>query len=160
METLLLSGSDVRELLTIEECIKGVEEAFKLRALGKADPPAIIGVHAKDGGFHIKAAILNLGREYFVSKTNANFPQNRKKNGMPTIQGVMVVSDAGNGRLLALMDSIEITTIRTGAATAVAAKYLSNPDAKTITIIGCGNQGRISLKALMTVRKIQKAICV
>jgi alanine dehydrogenase len=157
METLLLSGNDVRELLTIQECIKAVEEAFKLRALGQADPPAIIGVHAKDGGFHIKAGILNLGREYFVSKTNANFPLNRKKNGLPTIQGVMVVSDARDGRLLALMDSIEITTIRTGAATAVAAKFLSNPDAKTITVIGCGNQGRISLLALMAVREIQKA---
>jgi alanine dehydrogenase len=156
MDTLLLNGNDVRELLTIEECISGVEEAFKLRALGKADAPAILGVHAKDGGFHIKAGILNLGREYFVSKTNANFPQNRKKNGLPTIQGVMVVSDAQNGRLLALMDSIEITIIRTGAATAVAAKYLSNPDAKTVTIVGCGNQGEISLKALMAVREIQK----
>jgi alanine dehydrogenase len=54
------------------------------------------------------------------------------------------------------MDSIEITIIRTGAATAVAAKYLAPVDAKTITICGCGNQGRISLKALMKVRSFKK----
>jgi alanine dehydrogenase len=156
METILLNGNDVRSLLTIEECITAVEEAFRLRAVGKADPPSILGVHARDGGFHIKAGILNLGREYFVSKTNANFPQNRKKNGLPTIQGVIIVSDAQDGRLLALMDSIEITIIRTGAATAVAAKYLSNPNADSLSIIGCGNQGRISVEAIMTVRKIRK----
>jgi ornithine cyclodeaminase/alanine dehydrogenase len=54
------------------------------------------------------------------------------------------------------MDSIEITILRTGAATAVAAKYLSLHDAKIATICGCGNQGRISLKALMEVRKLEK----
>jgi ornithine cyclodeaminase/alanine dehydrogenase len=54
------------------------------------------------------------------------------------------------------MDSIEITIIRSGAATAVAAKYLALPDAKTITICGCGNQGKISLKGLMKVRQLKK----
>jgi alanine dehydrogenase len=155
METLLIKRKDVRTLLTMEECITGVEEAFKLRALGKANAPGILGVHAQNGGFHIKAGILNLGREYFVSKTNANFPGNAKRHGLPTIQGVVVVSDAQNGRLLALLDSIEITIIRTGAATAVAAKYLSNPESKTVTICGCGNQGRVSLKALLAVRAIE-----
>lgn len=156
METLLLGRKDVKALLTIDECIAGVEQAFKLRALGKAQAPGVLGVHAQDGGFHIKAGILNLGREYFVAKTNANFPENMKRNGLPTIQGVVVVSDAQNGALLALLDSIEITIIRTGAATAVAAKYLSNPESKTVSICGCGNQGRISLKALTAVRTIER----
>ncbi|MBT1699545.1 ornithine cyclodeaminase family protein [Fulvivirgaceae bacterium PWU4] len=156
METLLLGRKDVRALLTIDECIAGVEQAFKLRALGKAQAPGVLGVHAHDGGFHIKAGILTLGRAYFVTKTNANFPDNMKRHGLPTIQGVVVVSDAQNGALLALLDSIEITIIRTGAATAVAAKYLSNPEAKTVTICGCGNQGRISLKALLAVRTIER----
>src|SRR5204863_7570503 len=87
---------------------------------------------------------------------NANFPSNSKQYGLPTIQGVTVVCDGVNGRLLSLMDSIEITIIRTGAATAVAAKYLALPDAKIVTICGCGNQGRISLKALMKVRQLKK----
>jgi alanine dehydrogenase len=156
METLILKKKDVRTLLTIPECIVAVEEAFKLWALGKAQPPAILGVHARDGGFHIKAGILNLGREYFVAKTNANFPQNPTRDNLPTIQGVIIVSDAKNGKLLALMDSIEITIVRTGAATAVAAKYLSNVDAKTVTICGCGNQRLISVKALKAVRDIQR----
>lgn len=153
--TLLIKRNEVASLLSIEECISAVEQAFKLRALGKAMPPGILGVHASQGGFHIKAGILNLSKPYFASKTNANFPQNMKKNGLPTIQGIIVVSDAENGKLLALMDSMEVTIIRTGAATAVAAKYLSLPETETATICGCGNQGKISLRALMKVRQLK-----
>jgi ornithine cyclodeaminase/alanine dehydrogenase len=61
---------------------------------------------------------------------------------------VIVLSDAENGYPLSVMDSIEITIQRTGAATAVAAKYLARPDSRTLTIVGCGNQGRVSLMAL------------
>ena len=153
--TLLIKRHEVASLLSIEECISAVEQAFKLRALGKAMPPGILGVHASQGGFHIKAGILNLSKPYFAAKTNANFPQNMKKNGLPTIQGIIVVSDAENGKLLALMDSMEVTIIRTGAATAVAAKYLSLRGAETATICGCGNQGKVSLRALMKVRQLK-----
>jgi alanine dehydrogenase len=155
-ETLLLKRHDVAQLLSIEECIAAVEHAFKLYAAGEAPTPGILGIHTQDGGFHIKAGILNLGRNYFVAKTNANFPANSKKNGLPTIQGVITVCDAENGRLLALMDSIEITILRTGAATAVAAKYLAKTNAKTVTICGSGNQGKISLRAVMKVRQLEK----
>ncbi|HLL13735.1 MAG TPA: ornithine cyclodeaminase family protein [Pyrinomonadaceae bacterium] len=154
-DTLLLGRREVAALLTLDECIAAVEEAFKLQAEGKTLPPGILGIHARDGGFHIKAGILNPGRTYFVAKVNANFPQNMKRFGLPLIQGIIVVCDGENGRLLALMDSMEITIIRTGAATAVAAKYLARVDAKTATICGCGNQGRISLKALMKVRRLE-----
>ena len=81
---------------------------------------------------------------------------NPRRHDLPTIQGVIAVSDGSNGKLLALMDSMEITTIRTGAATGVAAKYLARPDSKTATIIGCGNQGKISLRALMNTFKLEK----
>jgi alanine dehydrogenase len=154
--TLLLKRRDVANLLTIEECITAVEGAFKLHAEGKAMPPKVLGIHVDEGGFHIKAGVLGLSRTYFVAKANANFPGNVRKHNLPTIQGIIVVCDGNNGRLLALMDSIEITIIRTGAATAVATKYLAPVDAKTITICGCGNQGRISLKALMKVRSFKK----
>ena len=155
-DTLILNRSDVASLLGIDECIGAVEHAFKMRAMGEAAAPGILGIHATDGGFHIKAGILDLQRPYFVAKINANFPMNPKQHGLPIIQGVIAVSDASNGKLLALMDSMEITTLRTGAATGVAAKYLARADARTATIIGCGNQGKISLRALMKVRRLEK----
>lgn len=154
--TLLLTRRDVASLLTIEECIAAVERAFELQGEGKAAPPGILGVHARDGGFHIKAGILNLDRSYFAAKLNANFPENANRFGLPTIQGVIALCDAENGYPLALMDSIEITIQRTGAATAVAAKYLARRDSKIATICGCGNQGRISLLALSTIVDLSK----
>ena len=155
-ETLLLTRRDVANLLTVTECMVAVENAFGLYANGKMMPPKVLGIHVDNGGFHIKAGVLGSDKTYFSAKTNANFPNNSKENGLPTIQGVIVVCDGTNGRLLSLMDSIEITILRTGAATGIAAKYLALPDAKVATICGCGNQGRISLKALMEVRKLEK----
>lgn len=154
--TLLLTGRDVAALLTIEECMAAVENAFKLHGEGKTSPPGILGVYARDGGFHIKAGLLELRRSYFAAKVNANFPENAKRFGLPTIQGVVILCDGENGYPLALIDSIEITIQRTGAATGVAAKYLARSDSKTATICGCGNQGRISLRALTKVLPIQK----
>jgi len=155
-DTLLLTRFDVSMLLGIEECIEGVEQAFKLYAEGKAKHPGVLGIHADEGGFHIKAGIMELSQSYFVAKTNSNFPANPQKNHLPTIQGVIIVCDANNGRLLAVMDSIEITIIRTGAATAVAAKYFSLEHSKVATICGCGNQGKISVATLLKVRNIEK----
>lgn len=151
--TILLTRRDVANLLTIEECITGVENVFKSHALGNAVSPQVLGMHVAGGGFHIKAGI---SEKYFVAKLNANFPLNQQQFGIPTIQGVTMVCDVITGKLLALMDSIEITIIRTGAATAVAAKYLSLADAHTATICGCGNQGSISVKALKAVRPLKR----
>ena len=155
--TLLLRRSDIAALLGVEECMAAVEHAFMLHAQGKVTPPGILGIHTAGGGFHIKAGLLELGRRYFAAKTNANFPQNMKRFGLPLIQGVIVLCDGENGYPLALMDSMEITIIRTGAATGVAAKYLARPDAQVVTVCGCGNQGRISLRALAAVRPLARA---
>lgn len=152
--TLLLTRSDVADLLDLDTCITAVEEAFRLHGEGDATT-GVLGIHVEGGGFHIKAGTLRLRRPYFAAKTNANFPNNPAR-GLPTIQGVIVLADAELGTPLALLDSIEITTLRTGAATAVAAKYLARPDARTAAILGCGNQGRIQLKALQRVRPLTR----
>jgi alanine dehydrogenase len=154
--TLLLTRREVAALLSLDECIAAVENAFRLHGEDKTSPPGILGVHAHDGGFHIKAGLLEVGRNYFVAKTNANFPQNMSRSGLPTIQGIIMLCDAENGYPLALMDSIEITILRTGAATAVAAKYLARPESNVVTICGCGNQGRIQLRALAKVLPIER----
>jgi alanine dehydrogenase len=154
--TLLLRRKEIAELLSLDECIAAVEQAFRLYAEGKSPPPGILGVPANEGGFHIKAAELKLGRSYFAVKTNGNFFRNQQRFGMPNIQGIVLLSDGENGYPLALMDSIEITILRTGAATAVAAKYLARPDAKVATICGCGNQGRVQLRALARVRRLER----
>ena len=156
--TLLLTRSQVAELLTLGECLAAVEEAFRLHGEGRTAPPGVLGLHAADGGFHIKAALLQQERAYFAAKANANFPENRSRFGLPTIQGVIVLSDAENGKPLAVMDSIEITIQRTGAATAVAARRLARPDSQVVTIAGCGSQGAVQLRSLALVLPIRRAL--
>jgi alanine dehydrogenase len=158
--TLLLTAQDVASLLDFEECMKTVEEAFRLYAEGRAAKPGLLHVDSMDGEFHIKAGALELRKRYFALKVNGGFFRNVEHYGMPNIQGLIVLCDGENGYPLAVMDSKEITRKRTGAATAVAAKYLARAESKTVTICGCGAQGRIQLRALTCVLPIEKVFAV
>jgi alanine dehydrogenase len=155
--TLILTRSDVVQLLRLEDCIGAVEEMFRAQAEGRVPPPGILGYHVPDGGFHIKAAGAG---KYFAAKVNANFPGNPTRYGLSTIQGIVALYDAERGTPLAIMDSIEITAQRTAAATAVAARHLAGKDAAVATIVGCGVQGRFQLEAIGLVRPIRRAYAV
>jgi alanine dehydrogenase len=152
--TLLLGRGDVERLLTPAVCIEAVEDAFHRHALGETPPPGILGMHAGAGSFHVKAAGLDGA---FAAKLNANFPGNPAR-GLPTIQGVVIVCDTQDGRLLALMDSMAITALRTAAATAVAAKFLSRESSETLLICGCGAQAPAQLAALLAVRRPKRVL--
>src|SRR5262249_26517938 len=154
--TLLLTRGDISTLLTLDQCIVAVESAFREHGLARTSAPKVLGMPSVDGGFHIKAALLTLESAYFAAKLNGNFFNNGERFSMPNIQGLLILADARNGYPLAVMDSIEITILRTGAATAVAAKYLARSDAKVATIRGCGNQGRVQLRALARVVPLNK----
>ena len=153
--TLVLSGADVRALLPPADCISAVEAAFRRQAEGGMPDPVVLGMHLARGGFHVKAAALRLEHPYFVAKLNANFPGNPQQ-GLPTIQGIVALCDADDGRLLALLDSIEITRLRTGAATAIAAKYLARPESTTVMLFGCGSQSRAQLECLAAVLPLSR----
>ena len=154
---LILSRRDVLDLLTLRGCIGAVERAFRLRAEGRTLGPGVLGVPAEDGGFHIKAAGLVGERSYFAAKTNANFPENPRRFGLPTIQGTIALADASIGTPLAIIESGSVTALRTAAATAVAAKFLARHDARTATIVGCGVQGELQLAAIAAVLPLQRA---
>lgn len=158
-DTLLLTSQDVRRLMSLDECIDAVEDAFRQHALGRSISPSVLGAHVPGGGFHVKTAGLATNHEsVFVAKVNANFPGNPSRCSLPTIQGVIVMYDASNGRPLAILDSIEITRVRTAAASAVAARYLAREEAATVTVCGCGEQGRSQLRGLTRVRPIRRVL--
>jgi len=137
---MILTRSQVKELLDYDSCIAAVEAAFRS---DRVIPSGILGSHADNGSFHVKTAGLD---RFYATKINANFP-----DSIPRIQGVLALFDSTNGKLLAVMDSIEITTIRTAAASAVAAKYLAKKNSRSLTIVGYGNQGRSHVEALSRV---------
>ena len=160
--TLIVGRDVVGRLLQMPDCIDAVEQAFRRHAYGEAITPAVLGTQVQGGGFHVKTAgMVDAidGCPVFAVKVNANFPANPDLHGLPTIQGVLALFDAAKGRLLALLDSIEITTLRTAAATAVAAKYLA-PETAAVAICGCGEQARSQLRALWCVRPLERVAAI
>jgi Predicted ornithine cyclodeaminase, mu-crystallin homolog len=140
----------------MRDCVTAVEAAFAASSVDRTIAAGVLGSHVTDGGFHVKTAGILGAASYFAAKINANFPKNPARSGRPTIQGILVLYDATNGDPLAVMDSAEITRLRTAAATAVAAKYLSRPDASSVTICGCGVQAAAQVEALTVVRPITR----
>jgi len=148
-ETLILSRAAISRAMSFGDYVDAVEDAFRRHYAGRVDVPPVVHTPGENGVFHVKSASYLDAPRYVAVKVNGNFPKNQKEFGLPTIQGAVVLSDGSNGRLLAILDSIEITAQRTAAATAVAAKHLADPKTETATIVGCGVQGYIQLKALM-----------
>lgn len=159
--TRVLTRADVEQVLDLPSCIDAVEDALRAAAQDRARS-AILGVHARDGGLHAKAAYLeeNSDTSWLVAKLNSNFPQNPRLNALPTIQGVLALFDGRCGRLVALMDSSALTVLRTAAATGVAARLLSSPRASSVTIIGCGAQALAQVRAVACVREIRRVISI
>src|SRR5207253_2096734 len=122
----------------------------------RADLPPPMHIGGAGGDFHVKGAMLALERPYVAVKTNGNFPDNARFS-LPTVQGAILLCDGERGTPLALIDSIEITSARTGAASALAARYLADPSAAAITVCGCGVQGRIQLKSIANALPIRLA---
>lgn len=154
--TRMISRGEVASLLRMDDCIAAVEAALLAHARGQTIPPASVGAAADGGAFHVKIAGLRTERPYFVTKVNGNFYGNTERFGLPRIQGLVMLCDARNGYPLAVMDSTEITAVRTAAATAVAARWLARRDSTVATICGCGLQGRFHLHALREVLPLAK----
>jgi len=157
---LLLGRQAVAELLPLSACIEAVEAAFRLLGEARVPPPGTLGHPVPGGGFHVKVASIEGRRRYFAAKVNGNFPENPGRWGLPTIQGVVVLCDGETGVPLAILDSAEVTALRTGAATAVAARRLARPDSRVATIVGCGVQGRVQLRALRAVLPLTRVFAV
>ena len=157
MGTILLARRDIAALMDNAAWLDSVETGFRAAAEGRALAPPPMALEAIDGAFHAKGASLMLDRLYVALKLNGNFPLNPDRNGLPTIQGALLLCDGSNGALLAIMDSIEITLRRTAAATALAARFLARPDSATVLICGCGEQGAAQLDALCEVLPLRRA---
>ena len=147
-QLIILSREDLAALVPFSEYVDAVADAFRMHSIGGAILPPPMHIPTSSGGFHVKAGLLPIGPGYAAFKVNGNFPGNGQTHGLPTIQGGILLFDASTGSPVAVLDSIEITIKRTGAATAIAARYLARPESRTVTIFGCGVQGRIQLTAM------------
>jgi len=159
MATLFLTRSDVRGLMRMTAVIEAVEQAFKDWAQGKANMPAKSYLVVDKGDFRAMPAALRDSTG--VKWVNAH-PQNPSL-GLPTVMAILIYSDPLTGYPLAVMDATDITAYRTGAAAAIASKYLARADSHTLGIIGAGRQAYTQLSAhaeLFHLRHIKVFDCV
>lgn len=145
---LYLSQADVISVgLTMAEIIEALEQMFQEKGEGRVEMPPKPGIHTMPEAFihAMPAYIPAMGAAGM--KWVSGYPENYQR-GLPYITGLLILNDPETGVPLAVMDCVWITAQRTGAATAVAAKWLARPDSETVGILGCGVQGRSNLEAL------------
>ena len=148
--TLILTNKDITRLVDIKKSIGVVEKAFKAYALSKIQMPSKIylPLGKYEGDFRAMPAYIQSMDAAAVKWVNVH-PHNKKYN-LPTVMGELVLSDPRNGFPLSIMDATLLTSFRTAAAGAVAAKYLARKDSKVLGLVGCGEQAKTQLQALRT----------
>lgn len=146
---LYLSRADVAQVgPAMPAIIAALEAAFIEKGRGRVEMPPKPGIHPGGGDNFIHAMpayIPALGSAGV--KWVSGYPGNQSR-GLPYINGLLILNDPDTGLPLAVMDCVWITAARTGAATALAARYLARPDSSVAGILGCGVQGRSNLEAL------------
>jgi len=133
----------------MSEIVDQLEVAFREKGKGLVEMPPKPGIHPgnRDNFIHAMPAYIPALKSAGM-KWVSGFPENEKR-GLPYISGLLILNDPDTGLPISVMDCIWITAMRTGAATAVSAKYLARHDSSTVGILGCGVQGRSNIEALV-----------
>jgi len=157
-QLLYLSQADVGAVgLTMADVINALEDMFHEKGEGRVEMPPKPGIHTRPDAFiHAMPAYIP-ALESAGLKWVSGYPENQKL-GLPYIAGLLILNDPETGIPLAVMDCVWITAKRTGAASAVAAKYLAHPDSEVVGILGCGVQGRSNLEALNVLFPLKKVM--
>ena len=156
MDPLFINKEKIAALLPMNECIGIMEKMFRALACGEIGQPLrnIMWLPGKKGLLGMMPGHA-AGLGVMGIKVITVFHSNREK-GFPSHQGVVILFDANNGQPLMIFDALEITAIRTAAASAAATKLLSRDDSATLAIIGSGEQARRHIEAILLVRKIKQ----
>jgi ornithine cyclodeaminase/alanine dehydrogenase-like protein (mu-crystallin family) len=126
-----------------ERAVDAVRDAFIAYARGEwTMPPKVYVTAYPEGDFRAMPA---LGSGHALLKWVTSFPGNPAK-GIPTVMGVVLVSSAEDGRLVAMLDAGAVTAVRTGAAAVLAAETLGRDDAETAAVVGAGVNGEATAR--------------
>ena len=161
MQTLLLDPDAVEAAADLGDIVSAVEAAFAADARGDTQMPAksYIELPRYNGDFRSMPAYLDAGEWDAAAVKWVNVhPDNPGDHDLPTVMGTVVYSDPETAFPLALIDGTNITRLRTGAAAAVATKYLAVADARSMGIVGAGVQSYTQLEAVSQVRPIETVV--
>jgi alanine dehydrogenase len=140
------SGDHVREAVSPERAYEAVHEAFIAYARSEWSMPPKVYVPAYPAGDF--RAMPALGAGHALLKWVTSFPANPAK-GLPTVTGLVLLSDASNGTLLAALDAAAVTALRTGAAAVLAAEVLGHANAHDAAVIGAGVNGEAAARTFV-----------
>jgi ornithine cyclodeaminase/alanine dehydrogenase-like protein (mu-crystallin family) len=139
-------AADVERAVSPHEAYDAVRHAFMAYARGEwAMPPKVYVTNYPAGDFRAMPAI---GGGHALLKWVTSFPGNPAR-GLPTVTGLVVLSDADDGRLLAVLDAAAVTALRTAAAGVLAADTLCRPEASSYAVVGCGVNGAEAVRMLI-----------
>lgn len=154
---LVLSGNELKNVLTMKGCIDAMREAFGALSKGEVDVPLRTGIEmVPDDGVALFMPVYlpNLMR---VGVKTVTINKDNPDKGLPLIHAMVMVFDSSTGAPLALMDGEVITAMRTGAVSGLATTLLARGDARVAAITGTGAQGETQLEGVCTARDIDKA---
>lgn len=141
MRTLVLSRRDVEGVVTMKRAVDAVERAFAAFGRGEAAMPPKVYLPIEDHHGDFRAMPSRLGESAGIKWVNVH-NRNRVDHDLPTVMGVFILNDPATAFPLAIMDGTLLTALRTGAAGAVASKYLGPAEPTTIGFVGAGAQAR------------------
>jgi ornithine cyclodeaminase/alanine dehydrogenase-like protein (mu-crystallin family) len=156
MQTLILTRTQIRDLLDANELLPALREAFIAHSTRRSVEAMRIPVSLPETEVPAGASGMLLapglvpGIPAYTVKVHAKFPGQE-----PAIRGALLLHDMATGGLLAILESSYLNGLRTGLAGALGADALARPEAETVAIIGAGAQGRAQLAALRLLRAIR-----
>ncbi len=154
-QILFLNQKDIKSIITPRDAFDAVEYAFRMHARRRVQMPAKIYLDYTRYRGDLRAMpayIMPLGASG-VKIVNSH--ANNYRFGLPSVMALFILIDPGTGRPVSIMDATYFTDMRTGAAGAVAAKYLSNKNASVLGLVGAGRQAAAQLVAIARVRKLK-----
>jgi ornithine cyclodeaminase/alanine dehydrogenase-like protein (mu-crystallin family) len=142
----VFTAAHVEQAVSPDRAVEAVRNAFIAHVRGEwTMPPKVYVTNYPAGDFRAMPA---LGGGHALLKWVTSFPGN-PQHGLPTVSGVVLVSDAANGQLRAVLDAASVTALRTGAAAVLAAETLGRADARTAAVIGAGVNGRATARTFL-----------
>ena len=140
------NARQVEQAVSPERAVEAVREAFVAYARGEWSMPPKVYVPAYPAGDFRAMPVLGAG--HAALKWVTSFPGNPAR-GLPTVTGLVLLSDASNGSLVAVLDAGAVTALRTGAAAVLAAETLGRPDPETAAVVGAGVNGQAAARTFL-----------
>ncbi|MDF1559578.1 MAG: hypothetical protein P1P83_05160 [Bacteroidales bacterium] len=154
----IIKAAEIKQHYSMKQAIDAMVQAFSSLSSGECYVPGRVVTRLP------ASELLMLFKPAFVEKdkkVTVKFITQRENSsiqGIPSIQGIVMVIDTVTGEIISIMDGGYITALRTGAASGLATRFLAGKDAHTLALFGCGAQGKTQVEAVLCERDIKRIL--